>query len=422
MFKILSYPPTLEQLTVLQFFGFNNGIGLWIVRLLSLLAIVTSLWLWWKLIKLYFGKETAKWSTLVMVVSPTLFVLGLCFPLYCIKVLLVLGAIWLLQRKSYFLLVLLPLIIGFNLFVLGNKPAVFNKLSLVDAQTEVNNRFAAEDSLRTKITMPLWWRRISYNKYFFAYKQVAAEVVPFFDLESLFFQEINPLEQKSVVMFYWPEVFLLILGIYGLRNNISKHKLLILAIVAIFNYVFSEGSVYLRLSLAMLPLSVVVASGIVILKERRAIFYGIILVLMYSVGVNWADLNLRTNYWLDNRPLAFQFWYQNMTQLDLDKYDQITVTTIVGDSRVYCKYYLGNKCDSNKFVFKGFELTSDTVIKSGLYAGFAGEFVGSRYKNDIANNWMDMAQSIGLSEIAHLNLRDTIAYKYGNDIGLMIKK
>jgi len=50
---------------------------------------------------------------------------------------------------------------------------------------------------------------------------------------------------------------------------------------------------------------------------------------------------------------------------------------------------------------------------------FAGEFVGSRFKNDIDSNW----DKNGLVNIvAKKTLRDTIAYKYGNDLGVGYEK
>lgn len=62
------------------------------------------------------------------------------------------------------------------------------------------------------------------------------------------------MEQKSVVMFFWPEAILLLLGVGELMRNSSRSKggaIIQGAVVAGVVFVFSEGAVYQRLWLSM---------------------------------------------------------------------------------------------------------------------------------------------------------------------------
>ena len=64
----------------------------------------------------------------------------------------------------------------------------------------------------------------------------------------------------------------------------------------------------------------------------------------------------------------------------------------------------------------------DEIFSGSIYAGFGGEFVGPKFKNDISENWKEMAQGQGWKFVAYKQLRDNIADKYGNNIGLAIKE
>jgi len=72
--------------------------------------------------------------------------------------------------------------------------------------------------------------------------------------------------------------------------------------------------------------------------------------------------------------------------------------------------------------FDSFNVTSDEVSVGSIYAGFAGEFVGPKFKNDINENWREMAQGQGWKFVAYKRLRDNVANRYGNDIGLAIRE
>jgi len=412
------YPVSGEQVAILNYLHLSGNVSLWMLRITSFLILIVALSLWFKMVKNIVGKQIAIVSIIAIGISPAIWVVGMVYPLVCIKLLLFSIGMYFVSAKKYWWLVAIVLVL-FNMYILGNHPAIFNKLPLKDAQTEVTHRISTEDSLKNDLKFPLWWRRISYNKYFFAYKEVIGEALPFFDFESIFFAEINPLAQKSVVIFYWPEMYLLVFSLYFVvrfKNNKITQLLLITLLLAWINFVFSEGPVFLRLILVLFPISLLLGIGFAKLPKWLAIILGLFIV--FGWGNSIYNLNKRTDYWLDNRPLAFQFWYKEIDNLGVNNFDKIRVSSLVGDAKQYCYFYLGKVCDDKKFEFNSFDLSKEKE-KNVLYAGFAGEFVGSRFKNDIADNW-DKNGLINI--VSKKTLRDTIAYKYGNDVGVGYEK
>lgn len=425
---LINYPPTSEQLKLLFWVTGQGNWALWILRILSLGFLFLTFEIWKKIIP----ENIYAWSLLILSISPSFFNLWYLYPLLLLKIFLTIWSIFWIKKnnKSFWWIFLILGIIVFNRLALENKAAIFNKFSFKDAQNEVTARFVSEDSLKEKMKMPLWWRRISYNKYFFVYKQIVAEVLPYFDLESLYFQEVSPTEQKSMVMFYWPEILTLMVGIYFFGKNKKDGKVLVgLFLISLFDYVFSEGSIDRRLLLVMWPLSIVMATAwveIIDLAKNKYVMakwsFGIVGILLFlAFSFNFYDLKVREEYWFDNRPLAFQFWYENLNKVNLDNYQKIYVSSIIGDSQKYCRFYLGDKCNQEKWIFKSFDLEKDKIENKTIYAGFAGEFVGSKFKNDISNDWKNEAELKGLSFLEVKSLLNTIAYRYGNDIGVAIK-
>lgn len=433
----INFPPTTEQLTILNFFNLQGYTSLWGLRIFSLGILVLTMLLWKKIVERY-EISLAKWSLGLIITTPVFLVLVLIHPLVSLKLFL-LSLLMYFGTKTFFKkgwilwLVMVVVCVGFNYLILGNRPAIMNQFSLKEAQNEVTARMTEEDSLFTKITLPLWWRRVAYNKYYFIYKNAVSEALPFWDLESVFFQEVHPLDQKSIVMFYWIEIYAFILGIYFLvKKRKSKLNKLIFAgiLLSWVDFVFSEGSSYLRLILILFPYSLVIASGFeelrlmskkkYILAKFSYVILGVILI--YGMSINYYDLTVRKEKWFDNRPLAFQFWYEKLAKMDLNQYEQIHVSALVGDSRAYCYFYLGKVCNQDKFIFKSFDLSSENPVINSVYAGFAGEFVGSKFKNDIDPNWQNEVIKRKFIFLESESLADTVAYKYGNDIGLAIKE
>jgi hypothetical protein len=433
----INFPPTGEQLGILNGLKVNGMLNLWVLRVITLMMLGSVLYSW-RIIVEKVDESLKDWSCLIILTTPVFLVLAMVHPIIAFKLGLMVILIYLGQRYLRNKLVIVwgtlaVVTILINVFILGNKPAIFNKLSFKDAQVELVTRITNEDSLNPKMVVPLWWRRIAYNKYFFVYKEVTAEALPFFDLESLFLQEVHPMEQKSVVMFYWIEIYLLVLGVYFIvrSKNFRLKRLILMGIMlAWVNYIFSEGEVYLRLIYMIFPLSIIIAQGweslMVSAKNKYVlakIFCPIVgVVILYGMQINYLDMTVRTQKWFDNRPLAFQFWFENLKKIDYSRYDRVQISSLVGEAKAYCYFYLGDTCNQDKYVFKSFDLSQEKAVPKSIYAGFAGEFVGPRFKNDIVNNWEQETQDKGFEFVGVETLMDTIAYKYGNDIGLAIKK
>lgn len=426
----INYPVNQEQLMVLNCLKWSGSPALWALRVASLLVLGVSMWLWFLFLSKVSSKNLATWSTVLMITTPIFLVLWMSHPLVVVKIFGVMIALVITTKfnrgSKLFLLLSVLLVVFFNIGFLKNHPAVLDKFSTRDAQNEVIQRITREDTLLEKISLPLAWRRIAYNKYFFVYKQVVSEVLPFFDLETVYFQEVHPMEQKSVVMFYWVEIYLLVLGVLFCKKIKSITWLISLIVLAVVNYVFSEGEPTLRLLMVLFPLSWVMSVAVIELSKGKWLAKSslIFLTVITALGfvVNLVDLIKRTDYWLDNRPLAYQFWFEGLKRSGLPNFEKIQITTLIGDSKAYCYFYMGSVCDSEKIKFSSFDLNKEIGNPKTIYAGFGGEFVGPDFKNNISNEWIKTANAKGLVLIGTKNLRDTIANKYGNDIGLMIKE
>lgn len=429
---LINYPPTWQQLQILNRVGLGGELSLWLLRLITLLGVIGLI----LICKKYIELKIFRWLVILWLLSPISLMIWMQFPLTLLKLLMVAGIFYIGRNRNKCLVggLSLILVIIFNYSILNNHPAVFNKLFLKDAKNEVTARFTAEDSLLTKVTWPLWWRRIGYNKYFFAYKQVVAEFLPFFDLETIFFQEVTPTGQKSIVMWYWPEFYLFLIGCFFLlkKGNKKLRQIVITGLIlAIVNFVFSEGSFEWRLLLVMWPTSIILAIGLDGLVEylykgywqaRATLILGVSLLLI-AWCFNSYDLVIRKEYWLDNRPLTFEFWYKNIIKIDKNNYQKVYVSSLVGNSKEYCLYYLGKQClDNNIFSFNSFNLKDNKTEPNTIYAGFAGEFVGPNFKNEIEDNWQEIIKSKGMEIKAVKDLHDSIANQYGDSVAVAIKQ
>ena len=418
------YPPTEDQLVFIGWF-FNN---IWILRIISLTILILTLYFWYKVLVGLVGKIISLVSCLIIILSPTFYILWLTSPIDCLKIFILIFFVFVLNKniKHFGKLTLIIgsiYIILFSFLSTTEKSSFVHKLGLKDARTEVQKRFAAEDSLTDPVKVPLNIKRIVYNKYFFAYKEVINEIIPFFDMESLFFQEIHPMEQKSIVIFVWPEIFLLIGGVYFLlkyKNNNINSLIIVMLFFSFINYLFDPLTVFKKFEFILFPFSLIMALTVGEIYKSKILFgkvFGFVVIFfcLYGTIANFTDLNKRPDYWLDNRPYFYEFVFSSIKKRDLSSFQKIYITSLVGKTDKYCKYYLDN-CDSKKFVFSSFELENRKPDDNSIYAGFAGEFIGSHFKNDINKDWLVLVKDKGFTEIDTLNIRDTIAYKFGNDV------
>jgi hypothetical protein len=318
----------------------------------------------------------------------------------------------------------LVFLVLFALTINKERSSFTYSINLNQAQKNVTERFISEDSLTNPIRIPLLIKRLAYNKYYFFYKSVINEIIPFFDFESIFFQEIHPMEQKSVVLFVWPQFILFLIGIYQLlliKNKKANGIVLSFFVLALMNYLMVASEPYRKFELLLFPIGLLISFTIYFgfLKKicfwNKSVVFFVSLFAVYGIFTNFYNLYKRPDYWLDNRPLFYEFVYKNLSSKDLEKYDLVTVTSLVGNSELYCNFYIGN-CQNKNFIFDSFDLKNNLPKNNSIYAGFAGEFVGSDFKNNIINNWRGEVLNKKMNILATRSLRDTIAYKYGNDI------
>ena len=423
---IINYPPTPEQLTLSA-----SLIPVWGTRILTLVTLLVGLRWWVTKTNKIWGKNIGWLSGILLVVSPLFFGWWYLYPVEAIKVCLLFVG-WKFMAYSFKLkaIVLIVLVAGLSLVSTEERSSIFHKLSFADAKKEANIRFDREDKLNDGVYMPLMVRRLSNNKVYVWYKEIVGEIIPFFDLETLFFQEVTPTEQKSIVIFYWVEVFLFGFGIYVLtKEKWQKQRLvLFLMLLAFINYLLLAKPIYLKLELTLIPISLIMGLGLTRLIELKkqywaaGMFLGMMIVFIgYGVITNYFDLALRPSYLLDNRPQVYDFVYKNISQMEEYMGYHIKVTSLVGNSTGYCQYYL-HGCSSSLLKMNGFDLTKERVESKTIYAGFAGEFFGAKVNNEVPPDWQDQLSRMGLVLIESLNIRDSVAYRYGNKIIIAVSK
>ena len=421
VFKTLAYPPSEDQLKILNYF-LNN---LSFLRVAMLLVSLSSLFLWFHTLKKIIGKKVAIISVFFILASPSFYVLWLSYPFDCLRIFVISLLVFLLFAKFNKLLIGLSCIFLISsLFYLSSERSIFyHKINLKNAKVKVQERFDAEDSLTNPIFVPLNIKRITYNKYYFAYKEIINEIIPFFDMESIFFQEVHPMEQKSMVIFVWPQIFLLISGSYLVvtRKNKKINQLLLLTLfISLINFLYSPFNVFRKFEFILFPLSILMAFSVEAIFKSKIVFnkfVGGLLVFLtiYGIFSNHVDLNKRPDFWLDNRPYFYDFVFNSIKNRDWQSFDKIYISGLVGKSKNYCSYYL-NDCNEDKFVFESFDLKDKVADKNSIYAGFSGEFVGSDFYNHIDSDWYNLIVNKGFLNIDTIKIRDTIAYKYGNHV------
>lgn len=347
-----------------------------------------------------------------------------------------------LKEKKY-----LPVLIClfFVILVLNrlNQPAIktqftatpiLNALNFPRAQQEINERIINEDNLYEKISFPLWFRRLGYNKYFFAYRNLSKEMLNFFDLETLFFQEVHPQQQKAEVIFYWPSFFLFGWGFFILsQKKVTSQQLKLLSILffmALVYYLFqAQGNQSQRLLFSLPLLALITAFGWQSLGKKIRITAGLIFFLAIFININ--DIKARPLFWFDNRPYAYSQGILALKHTGLEDYQNIYLTSLIGNPKIYYYYYFqpSIKMFDQGSVLKNREqtiywgnwsLTDSQTSRGSIYLGFIGEFLGKRFLNDFSQADLKLTENKGLEIINHWLLPNSIAHQYG-DYLLLVK-
>lgn len=186
--------------------------------------------------------------------------------------------------------------------------------------------------------------------------------------------------------------------------------------LALVNYLFSAREVFLRMGVVMLPVSLIIALGLdELARSYKMVFIAAITLIAYGVETNFLDMAQRPDYWFDNRPLVYDFWYRSIKLVDSGGEKKVLVSSLLGSGEAYCRLYLGERCREG-VIYTGFDLSKSDVKSGAIYVGFEGEFLGADDRNEFKDDWRGLVNSRGLRIVAAREIRDTVAYRYGNYI------
>ena len=308
---------------------------------------------------------------------------------------------------------------------------IINHSSLSYVSEEITARIGQEDSLKEKVAFPLWFRRISYNKIFFIYKNIVVELLNFFDPETWFFQEVHPLGQKSEVIFFWPEIFFFVIGLAALIKNKNKNFKQFMGILFILSVSFYLTTINetpsIKYSLLLFCFSIVIAYG---LSAKFKIVPTLLIILsLWGAVISYYDMGKRPLFWFDNRPFVYKEGIQGIKETAVSSFkpNSVVITSIIGNPKLYFLYYfnapsnifLSNKdtviYNDIKYTFNSFDLKINQPENKTLYLGFLGEYIGSNPKNDFsADQDLNKIKNLGIDIKKTWITYDTIAYRYSN--------
>lgn len=409
---LINYPPTLEQLNL----NIASPAALWASRLLAFILLIYTVIKFSKTL----DKKLSGIFSLLIISSPTLSFLWTTSPSDAIKMFLTL-IIFLWAEKKYIqkfpVILITTLVILISVFgIFKQKPDVMEHINLKRAAEDVTFRFTREDSLTPNIKIPLFIRRVGYNKYYIAFKKTLDNSMKFFNPETLFFQEVHPMHQKATVMFLWPGIIFFAFGVWelGKDKNKQRGRILLLSSIAFIYFLFSGGSIEKRLAFLMIPVAIVMTTGIVLLtasKKRLIRIIGMATIILYTYGWigNIYDRYTRPQYWYDNRPLAYEFAFENIKKNGFAN-NPIVFSDTMYAAQSYCKYYLNN-CDSVKIAEK-----METLDKDTIYIGFIGNILGAKTEGGFSEDIKYDLSTLGYELVAQTRLHDNIANSLGQDL------
>lgn len=302
-----------------------------------------------------------------------------------------------------------------------DKAGLFNLLSDKTLGNQVTQKFLDEDDVTERIVLPLWFRRLSYNKPSMLGRSVIKELQKFWNIEVIFFQEISPDGNKALIALFWPLIIPFLFGLYIFLNskNINEKKLLnYWFLLSYWYFLTSSSKENYRWLLMIWWVGYVTAIGWRQIYKVKPV--GIVLAGLWFYG--WQsfdyDFRKRPDYWLNNRPLVYQYIFHNISNLGLKK--EIYITDKVGEAERYCRYYWGSKCGTG-MKFGSFDLRKGAVSDE-IYAGFVGEFLGPDANNVFNDEVKNIIESKGFTVLGMKKLRDSIAFSYGDTIVIAQKE
>ena len=153
-------------------------------------------------------------------------------------------------------------------------------------------------------------------------------------------------------------------------------------ILTFFSYLFSDLSPEHYLAPTIIPIAAVLTYTLSFLYTRfkpLAILVG--LIILYSFYNNLSDRLSRPEYWLDNRPIVYQFWFNYLHNNSSLLSEKIVISNVFGPTDKYCRYFLK---DCRQIQFRNFDLSQEKPANNTLYLGFNGNFFGKQFKNNFS--------------------------------------
>lgn len=413
LLAFLNLPPSLEQLSL----GISNPFILWTSRIAGLLLLI--------LLTHLVSKKLVKQKSyfwLFILISPTFSLLYASFPLDIFKLFLIFLVCYSATRAkgiAFGGVLAVVTILVLNLAIFNQKPQILETLSLKAPKEEVALRFHAEDNLKPNIYIPLSLRRVAYNKYFLAVKNLANQSLVFLNPETLFFQEVHPTHQKAQIMFFWPTVFIFCIGIWGAvkkEGNNSKN-ILILSLIAYLYFITTNASIERRLALLLWPTAMVLSTGVQFSLSSRSqtlklVTISLITLSLYGWVTNVYDRYVRPGYWYDNRPMAYKFVFDYLKNYK-EEYKGVQVPDTLYAAKEYCKFYLD---DCSKVSIKNFDFSKESFEGNVIYVGFTGNFVGPHPENNFQSDISNQMDIKGLKVLTKNRTHDNIANTFGQDL------
>lgn len=408
---VQNYPPTLEQINL----TISNPFTLWSSRLFFLIIFLVMI------IKIshFFNRQLRKLFIISIFLVPAVWNWIMSYPTVIIRItFLSICSYFIFKHRSKIIPFFLSLVLIylFNVIYLKSNPKIIDVANLNANQKEVINRINIEDSITLKNDLPLIIRRIGYNKYFFSLKNSAILSLNFLNFESLFFAEVHPQNQKGFVIFSWPMIWLFILGLFLVikKQFIFKSFFIIFLILTFFSYLFSDLSPEHYLAPTIIPIAAVLTYTLSFLYTRfkpLAILVG--LIILYSFYNNLSDRLSRPEYWLDNRPIVYQFWFNYLHNNSSLLSEKIVISNVFGPTDKYCRYFLK---DCRQIQFRNFDLSQEKPANNTLYLGFNGNFFGKQFKNNFSKTVESDLLFQGFTILESKSIPDDIAFGYGNNL------
>jgi hypothetical protein len=238
--------------------------------------------------------------------------------------------------------------------------------------------------------IPLPVKRLVYNKYYFAYRDITEQAGKVLDWEKWSFPgQAATTVAKSLWAskgLGWITFWQLVLAIWASKKLKSREKeigWLFLSWAAVMMFL-SSGSNFLSAGLGIVvPLAIWSAAGVNEINWKKWWPAGILAVwggtaFIYHFAANEV-------YWRSNRPMAFMQMAESGKKYGNDKPTQIT--TILGRTFLYYAWITRQPADKlwtgvatgkiDQVTFNHFDLKNQKSDKQ-IYIGFPGEFLGSK--------------------------------------------